>query len=115
MSRAKPNKHSMKFFIHAFYSTEGAKGVLKNGSGVDRKRMTEEMISHLGGKMESFHYISNCDAYVICELPEAASVAAIALAIKASGMGSISSTLLLEPEEIDRATQLNVKYLHPGS
>jgi len=105
----------MKFFIVASYSTEGAKGVLKTGSGTDRKQMTETMISEMGGKMEAYYYISNCDAYVICELPDSASAAAIALAIKASGMGSISTTVLLESEEVDKASKLAVKYRHPGN
>ena len=105
----------MKFFIHASYSAEGAKGVLKAGSGNDRKQMTATMINELGGKLESFYYISNCDAYVICELPDAASAAAIALAIKASGMGSISTTVLLEAEEVDKAAKMIVKYRNPGN
>jgi uncharacterized protein with GYD domain len=104
----------MKFFIVASYTSEGAKGVLKTGSGTDRKQMTETMIHELGGKMEAYYYISNCDAYVICELPDSASAAAIALTIKASGMGSISVTALLEAEEVDKATKLAVKYRHPG-
>ncbi len=105
----------MKFFIEASYSAEGAKGVLTKGGGSDRKKMTEAMISHLGGTMESFYYINNCDAYVICELPDSAAAAAIALSIKASGMGSIKVTLLIEPEELDKATTLSVKYRHPGA
>lgn len=104
----------MKFFIEASYSTEGAKGVLTKGGGSDRKKMTKTMIGNLGGKMESYYYVSNCDAYVICELPNAAAAAAIALSIKASGMGSIKVTPLLEAEEIDKATKMSVKYRHPG-
>ncbi len=105
----------MKFLIYASYSAEGAKGVLNSGSGTKRKQLTETMINEMGGKMESFYYISNCDAYVICELPNTAAAAAIALAIKASGMGSISTTVLLEPEELDIASKLSVNYRHPGS
>ncbi len=105
----------MKFFVLASYSSEGAKGVLKTGSGTDRKKMTETMVNELGGKLEAFYFISSCDAYVICELPDAASAAAIALAIKASGMGSITTTVLLEPEEVDKAAKLAVKYRVPGN
>jgi len=100
----------MKFLILASYSAEGAKGVLKSGSGSARKTMTENMIRELGGKMESYYYISNCDAYVIAELPDAAAAAAIAITIKASGMGSITATLLMEAEEVDRAMKHSVKY-----
>jgi len=105
----------MKFLINASYSADGAKGVLKSGGGTARKQATESMINGLGGKMEAYYYVSYCDAYVICELPNAAAAAAIALAIKASGMGSITTTLLLEPEEVDNAARMEVKYRHPGS
>ncbi len=105
----------MKFLINASYSAEGAKGVLQSGSGTKRKQMTESMINGLGGKMEAYYYVSNCDAYIICELPDAAAAAAIALAVKASGMGAITTTLLMETEEVDRATQLTVKYQHAAS
>ncbi len=104
----------MKFLIYASYSAEGAKGVLESGSGTKRKQLTEAMINGMDGKMEAFYYVSNCDAYVICEFPGAAAAVAIALAIKASGMGSVTTTLLLDTEEVDKATQLEVKYLHPG-
>ena len=105
----------MKFLILASYTSEGANGVLEAGSGTVRKQLTETMINELGGKLEAFYYISNCDAYVICELPGTAAAAAIALAIKASGMGSISTTVLLEPEELDKATKLGAKYRSPGN
>ena len=104
----------MKFMIYASYSAEGAQGVLASGSVTKRKQMTEAMIEGLGGKMEAYYYASNCDAYVICDLPDAAAVASIALAIKASGMGSITTTLLLETEAVDKATQLKANYIHPG-
>ena len=102
----------MKFMIYASYSAEGAKGVLKSGSATSRKNVTEAMVNGLGGTMECYYYVTNCDAYAICNLPDASAAAAIALAIKASGMGSATITLLLETEEVDRATQLTVKYSH---
>lgn len=58
----------------------------------------------------NFRYgLKNYLDYIINMMP------VIALAIKASGMGSISTTVLLEPEEIDKATSLVVKYRHPGT
>jgi len=105
----------MKFMILASYSAEGAKGVLKAGSGTDRKQMTQTMISELGGKMEAYYYTNDCDAYVLCELPDNAAAAAISLSIKASGMGSVKTTVLLEAEEVDKAAKLTVKYRQPGN
>ncbi len=104
----------MKFMICASYSKEGADAVLKSGSATDRKKVTATMIKGLGGKMESYYYVSHCDAYVICDLPNAAAAAAIALKIKASGMGSVTTTLLLDAKEVDDAIALEVKYGQPG-
>jgi uncharacterized protein with GYD domain len=104
-----------KFLVKASYSPEGAKGVLKAGSGTSRKQATEKMITELGGRLEAFYYVSHCDAYVICDLPDQASAAAIALAIKASGMGSISTTVLLDAEELDKAARMAVNYRTPGN
>jgi len=104
----------MKFLILASYSPQGANGVLKTGSGTARKLAAESMINSVGGKMESFYYTSHCDAYVMCELPGAAAAAAIALAVKASGMGSVTITPLLETEEVDNATKMTVAYRIAG-
>lgn len=104
-----------KFLIEASYTADGAKGVLKAGGGSARRLATDKMIAELGGKMEAFYYVSNCDAYVICELPDMASAAAIALAIKATGLGSIKTTVLMHPEEVDKATQMSINYRVPGT
>lgn len=50
----------------------------------------------------------------MCELPGAAAAAAIALAVKASGMGSVTITPLLETEEVDNATKMTVAYRIAG-
>lgn len=105
----------IKFLVKASYTSEGAKGVLKNNGGTNRKQATEKMLTDLGGKLEAFYYVSNCDAYVICELPDVASAAAVALTIKSTGLGSISTEVLLNPEEVDKATKLAVNYRSPGN
>lgn len=104
-----------KFLIEASYTSEGAKGILKNANGTSRKQATEKMITELGGKLEAFYYVSNCDAFVICELPDTATAAAIALTIKSTGLGSIKTTVLLNVEEVDKAVSLAVNYRSPGS
>jgi len=104
----------MKFFIVASYSKEGAQGVLKTGSFSGRKKATADMINGLGGTLEAYYYTSNGDAYVICDLPNAAAAASIALTIKARGMGSITTTVLHQPEELDNTTGATTTYSHPG-
>ena len=47
----------------------------------------------MGGKLKAFYYaFGEHDAYVLCELPDSASAAAIALTISATGLVSVSTT-----------------------
>jgi uncharacterized protein with GYD domain len=104
-----------KFLIKASYTAEGVKGLLKVG-GTNRKQAVEKMLSSLGGKMEAFYYaFGDHDVYAIGEVPDDASLAAFALTINASGLVTVSTTILLSPEEIDKATKVSVDYRSPGN
>jgi len=74
------------------------------------------MLNDMGGKMDAFYFaFGDSDVYVIGELPDTTTTAALALNINASGLVSISTTILLDPEEVDRTTKLAVRYRSPGS
>ena len=104
-----------KFLIRASYTADGVKGLLKDG-GTERKKVVEKMISDLGGKVEAFYYGFGCyDVYSIGELPDEASVAAISFAINATGLVNLSTVILLDPSEIDKAVKKTVKYRSPGN
>ena len=104
-----------KFLIKACYAPDGVKGVLKVG-GSNRRQAVKNMLEGLGGKMESFYYaFGDYDVYSIGELPDTISAAALGLTINASGLASVSITVLLDPEEIDKAAHLSVNYRMPGN
>ena len=104
-----------KFLIKASYTANGIKGVLKEG-GTGRRQAVEKMINDIGGKMEAFYFaFGDHDVYVIAELPDMASAAALALTVNSSGLAAISTTLLLDPDEIDKATKISVNYRPPGA
>ena len=104
-----------KFLIKASYTPTGIKGLLKEG-GTNRRKAVEKMINDIGGKMEAFYFaFGDHDVYVIAELPDMASVAALALTVNASGLAVVSTTLLLDLEEIDKATKISVNYRPPGA
>jgi uncharacterized protein with GYD domain len=105
----------IKFLIKGSYTSEGVKGLLKVG-GTNRKQAVEKMIKDLGGKMEAFYYaLGDTDVYVIAEVPDTNTVTAIALTVNSIGLVSISTTILVSPEEIDKATKISVGYRAPGS
>lgn len=104
-----------KFLIKASYTSDGVKGLLKAG-GTSRKQAVQKMIADMGGKMESFYFaFGDHDAYIISELPDTVSVTALALTVNASGFVTVSTTILLDPEEVDKATKLSVNYHAPGN
>lgn len=104
-----------KYLVVARYTPDGMRGVVEKG-GSARRAAVEKMVADMGGRMESFHFaFGDDDAYVICELPDTVSAAAIGLRVGASGMASCRTVVLLTPEEIDRAAAAPVEYLAPGA
>jgi uncharacterized protein with GYD domain len=103
-----------KYLIKASYNAEGVKGLLKEG-GVARKTQINQLVSGLGGRMESFYFAFGMDdAYVIADIPEITGPIALSLAINSAGLAKVNITVLLEPEEIDKATKTSVLYRGPG-
>ena len=104
-----------RYLFQASYTADGAKGLLKDG-GSKRRAMVDEIVKSLGGKVEAFYYaFGDCDAIGIVELPDAASIVALSLAVNASGAVSLKTTVLLTPDEIDQAAKKTVRYRAPGN
>jgi uncharacterized protein with GYD domain len=104
-----------KYLIEGSYSPEGAEGIRTNG-GSSRRDAVAEMISGLGGKVESFYFaFGGSDVYVTVDMPDNESTAAVALAVNATGAVAIKTVVLLTPEEVDAAAERAVSYRPPGS
>lgn len=103
-----------KYLIQSTYTAEGVRGLLDEG-GSGRFTQTENLIARLGGRLESFYFaFGDADVYLIADLPDNATAAAIGLAATASGALRTKTVALLTPEEIDRAAQQKVSYRPPG-
>jgi uncharacterized protein with GYD domain len=103
-----------KFLILADYTLEGVRGVQKAG-GSARRDAVAAALETVGGKLESFYFaFGDHDAYVIADVPDNTSAAAVALTVGASGGASTSTIVLLTPEEVDSAAQQSVDYTPPG-
>jgi uncharacterized protein with GYD domain len=104
-----------KFLWKASYTTEGAKGVLKEG-GTGRRAAAQNVVEQLGGTVESYHFaLGETDAYIIAELPDAVAATAVSLAVNASGAVTVQTVELLTPEQVDEASKRSVDYRPPGS
>jgi uncharacterized protein with GYD domain len=104
-----------KFLIEASYTLEGVRGVQSAG-GSSRREAVAQTVESVGGKLESFHFaFGGRDAYVIADLPDNESAAAVALTVNSTGGATASTVVLLTPEEIDAAAERSVSYRAPGA
>jgi len=104
-----------KYLVQASYTTEGVKGLLKDG-GSKRRAAAEAAIKGLGGRLEAFYFaFGETDVFAIAEMPDNASATAVSLAVTASGAVRTRITVLLTPEEVDQATKKTVSYRPPGT
>lgn len=103
-----------KFLLQVDYTREGVQGVVSQG-GSARKASAQAAAESVGGTLESFYFaFGGTDAFVVAELPDNASAAALALRVTAAGGATVRTIVLLTPEEIDAATQQQVQYTPPG-
>lgn len=104
-----------KFLWKASYTSEGVKGVLKEG-GTGRRAAVEKVVEGLGGKVEGFYFaLGEDDVYVIAELPDTVTATAVSLTVNASGVVALQTVELLTPEQVDEASKKSVEYRPPGA
>ena len=103
-----------KYLFQGSYVGEGLKGLLKEG-GSKRRETVEQTVKGMGGTLEGFYYaFGDDDVFVIVDLPDNVSTAALALLVNASGAVRIKTIVLLTPEEVDQAIRKSVEYRPPG-
>jgi uncharacterized protein with GYD domain len=103
-----------KYLFKASLSPEGIAGVLAEG-GTTRRTVVKDAIETLGGSLESFYFaFGDDDVVVICDLPDNETATAFALETSASGRVSVSTTVLIAPEAVDRAREKKSGWRAPG-
>ena len=103
-----------KYLIHASYTADGAKGLLKDG-GTKRRQAAEAALKSAGGTLEAFYFaFGDSDAVIIVDAPDHATIAGASIAINASGAVATKTTVLMTPEEVDQAVKKSVAYTPPG-
>jgi len=104
-----------RYLFQGTYSTDGIKGVMKDG-GTGRRKAVEETIKALGGKLEAFYFaFGETDVYVIVDGIDDTLAATFSMGVGASGaLSAVKTTVLLTPEEIDRAVKTALHYRAPG-
>ena len=104
-----------KYLVRASYTTEGARGLIKDGAS-GREAVARKLIESVGGSIESFYYVlGDMDVILIANIPDASTAAAISLTVAAAGGVRLSTTPLLTSQEMDAACKKQVAYRAPGA
>ena len=104
-----------KYLVSVSYSAEGAKGVRQDG-GTKRREVATHAVESVGGKVESMYFcFGEYDAVIIADLPDAASAAAVSLAVSSTGAARLTTTPLITAEEMDHAAGKKTAYKAPGA
>jgi uncharacterized protein with GYD domain len=103
-----------KYLIQANYIGEGIKGLLKEGCS-SRRAVVEKLVGSVGGTVEAFYYaFGDTDLFVIADLPDNVTAAALSLTVSAAGTATPKVTVLLSAEEVDAAVKKSPSYRPPG-
>ena len=103
-----------KYLFQANYVGEGLKGLLKDG-GSSRRAAVEKLFGSVGGKVEAFYYaFGDTDLFIIADVPDNDTAAALSLTVNAAGTATAKVTVLLTAEEIDAAAKKTPNYRPPG-
>jgi uncharacterized protein with GYD domain len=103
-----------KYLVKVSYTADGIKGLLKEGA-LSRKKTVEDLLASMGGKTESFYYaFGDHDVYCIFDIPDHVTAVALTLALNSSGLVTSSTTVLISPEDVDKAKNKIVHYRGPG-
>ena len=103
-----------KYLFEGKYTAEGLKAVMRDG-GTGRRAALDKAVTGVGGKLEAFYFaFGGADVYVLADLPDNVTAAALALAVAQSGVASTKTVVLMTPEETDAATKKVIAYRPAG-
>ena len=103
-----------KYLWKASYTTKGARGVAEEG-GSGRRDAVQRATESVGGTLEAFYFaFGEDDAYVLADLPDNETAAAVALAVNGSEGAVVQTIVLMTPEELDAASKKNVEFRAAG-
>ena len=103
-----------KFMVHGSYTTEGLKGLLKEG-GSGRKKAVESAVKAMGGHLEAFYFsFGKHDVVSIVDVPDNVTATALAIGIASTGTVGLETIVLLTPEEVDQATKKTLSFRAAG-
>ena len=99
-----------KFLLSATYTQEGTSILLTDG-GSKRLDALTAAIESVGGSLEAFHYaFGDVDLYMVVEVPDDTTAAALSMRMNAAGILKVKMTKLIDLEAVDAAIAKQVAY-----
>ena len=107
-----------RYLIQGSYTEEGLKGLLKEG-GSSRREALRKAAESLGGTLEACYYaFGDTDIVCIVDYPDNVAATAAVLVVNAAGTARANTTVLITPEEVDKAVgvakEIGSAYRPPG-
>lgn len=103
-----------KYLFRAHLTPDGVAGIRAEG-GTPRVEAVNAAIEALGGTVEAFYFaFGDEDSVLVADLPDNAAATAFALDVSSSGKVAVSTTVLVTPEEVDRAIAMKTEFRAPG-
>jgi uncharacterized protein with GYD domain len=103
-----------KFLMETTYTPEGIRALLKDTASARREAVVK-LLQSVGGKLETFYYaMGDVDVVSIIEVPDATTAAAISFTGSSTGLFKVTTTALLDVEEVDRALSKKLAFRAPG-
>ncbi|HSR48176.1 MAG TPA: GYD domain-containing protein [Anaerolineales bacterium] len=103
-----------KYLFHGSYTPEGVRGLMAEG-GTKRLEAARQALGSAGGRLEAFYFsFGEEDFYIIVDLPDNVTAAAVLSVGNASDTFRIKMTPLVTAEEVDAAMQKQIEFRPPG-
>ena len=104
----------IKYLLQGDYTVEGLKGLLKDG-GSGREQAVKKLVASLGGTLDSM-YFAPPTYFVVVNLPDPVSAAALSATVFASGAVTAGRSFeILTPTQMDEAAKKHPTYRAPGT
>ena len=105
-----------KYLVEGRYTSDGLKGLAREGSS-RRRADIARTIESAGGKMESLYFaFGDADFYIILDVPDNVSAAALSVVANQSGFVKSKIIVLMTADEMDQAIKkiTTIEFLPPG-
>jgi len=105
-----------KYLVEGRYTSDGLRGLAREGAS-RRRRDIVKTIESAGGKLEALYFaFGDADFYIIADVPDNISAAALSVVANESGFVTSKIIVLMTADEMDEAINkaMTVHFLPPG-